>query len=395
MLAVTCWSLSGCWLFGANKPAEDGGKGTASNAAGAADGDDDVDASALATPGDFPDIAAWLGTSPNDLAPAFLAGTTRKTSKDEVMSSLKGLSVVKPPDWSEDVVFVELAPEDRDAYPGLHRARLSFHRDKETNEHQPYSVDIYFSRNIKFEPALRAYLLHHMAVRYGEVEDPEDDHVIVTDRETMTQVSINTDVYGATVMEIDFPPEKLTGRRLRSVPAPEYPPLKKIAADDFAPPEGLPDGRKVLGLDPNRWAFAFLPEMTQRTTDEEAFAAIEEAGFRMVGRPGPQKYVKVRFVPKTPDVAPGVKLLVVAVERTEGRDERTLQWMTATMAPGPSRNPAWVDHMVALAEINFGTGDNPERSKEMSYVEENYVATTLSMKPSGMEIQLSAPVVPF
>ncbi len=393
MLAVTCCSLSGCWLFGANKPARDG-QATSTGSDGSTDTADGVDASALAAPEGLPDMG-WLGTSPNDWAPAFVAGTTRQTPKDDVMSALKNMSVVTPPDWNEDIVFVEIAPDGRDAYPGLHRARLSFHRDKETKQHQPYAATIHFSRSIKFEPALRAYLLHHMAVRYGEVDDPEDDHVIITDSETLTQVSINKDVHGATVMEIHFPREKLTGRRLRSVPAPEYPPLKKIAEDEFAPPEGLPDGRKVLGLDPNRWAFAFLPEMTTRTTDEEAFAAIEEAGFRMVGRPGPQKYVKVRFVPKTPDVAPGVKLLLVAVEQSEGSEQRTLQWITATMAPGPSRNPAWVDHMVALAELNFGTGDNPERSKEMSYVEDNFVGTTLSMKPSGMEIQLSPPVVPF
>jgi len=393
-MALTCGSLSGCWLFGVEAPAAAGSSAAASEGRSAEDGGD-VGAEALASPAGLPDLTKLLGTSPNDWSPTFLAGTTRRTSKDEVMAALDDMVIVETPDWSDDIVFLEVAPKNEGTHPGLHYAKISFHRDEDSGSHEPYSVTLHFKRAIKFEPALRTYLLHHMAVRYGVVEDPEDDHVIVTDPDTFTQVSINQDVYGATVMEIHFPDEAISGRRLRSVAAPSYPPVKTIDEAHYAPPDGAPDGRKVLGVDPARWGFAFLPPMTQSMTDEEAFAAVEAAGFRMVGRPGPQKYAKVRFVPKDPATAPGVKLLLVAVEKTGGRDTRTLQWITATMAPALSRNPAWVDHMLALAALNFGTGDNPERSKEMSFVENDYVAANFSMKPSGMQIQVVPPVIPF
>lgn len=47
--------------------------------------------------------------------------------------------------------------------------------------------------------------------------------------------------------------------------------------------------------------------------------------------------------------------------------------------------------MLALAELDFGSGDNPERGKAMTFTEDQSVA----MKPSGMEIQLTPPVIPF
>lgn len=66
----------------------------------------------------------------------------------------------------------------------------------------------------------------------------------------------------------------------------------------YAPPDGLPDLRPIVGLDPNHWAPAFMPAFTQQVTREEVVEKMA-ADFERVD--ANDKETLVTMVPKEPE----------------------------------------------------------------------------------------------
>lgn len=390
-------TLSGCFLFPQNQPSsgaravtpKSGDEPGAASAVAAA-----PDREVFAPPEGLPDLRPLFGLDPNQWTLAFLPDVTRQSAMDDVLATMSDMEIVDR-DLEGEFPRVKVIPKNAESYPGLSWAEVGFHRDKKQGgEAKAYDVSVHFKRRFRFEPAMRQYVLHLTHFNFGAIEDPAKDIITIMGPD-YTSVQVTKDIHGGVELKVSFAKAPLSGRRGPSLSTPTYAPIETFDEADYAPPEGMPDGRKVLGLDPDHWAPAFLPLLVEGTPEKDTIAAIEEAGFTMAGRPRPGDSAFIKFVPKTKDAAPGVKLLtayVVEDEKWEGRGLRNLE---LEMMPGLNRQQPYVDHLVALAQLNFA-GAKPEEVDEiMTFSTDAFTQFQLSNHRSGLTLRFDAPPFRF
>jgi len=392
-----CTFLSGCFLFpqGQPRPGQSPASPTSDGRAstnGTGSSSASIDRETFAPPEGLPDLRPLFGLDPNQWTFAFIPGVTRRSTADDILETLRGVKVAKR-ETRDDFTWVKVIPEDAESYPGLSWAELGFKKD-ETGASRAYDVTIHFKRRYRFEPALRTYVQHLTRLNFGRIRKPDDDiQTIIGPESAMAQVSKAHD--GELRIKLTFPKKSLFGRSAPALTKPTYAAVRTIDEADYAPPEGMPDGRKVLGLDPDHWAPAFLPVMVKGTPEAEVISTIEEAGFALRGRPKPGDSAFLQFVSKQKDVAPGVKLLTAYVVEDDEWEGRGLRSLELEMAPGLNRQQAYVDHLVSLVQLNFAGAEPEEVDDIMSVNTDDFTSFQLANHPRKLTLRFDAPPFPL
>lgn len=394
-------SLSACWLIpGSTPPNGSGavtpksgdpnrGNGASSEATAVA-----PDREVFAPPEGLPDLRPLFGLDPNHWTLGFLPGVTRQTAMADVLAAMGDMDIVER-DLDGEFPRVKVIAKDPATYPGLSWAEVGFHRDEDQGgEAKAYDVTVHFKRRYRFEPAMRQYVLHLTRFNFGAIEDPSKDIITIMGPD-YTSVQVTKDIHGGVELKVSLAKAPLSGRRAPSLTKPDYAAVQTFDAADYAPPEGMPDGREVIGLDPDHWAPAFLPLLPEGTSEKDAIAAVEEAGFALRGRPRPGDSAFIKFVPKTKDAAPGVKLLTLYVVEDEKWEGRGLRNIELEMMPGLNRKQAYVDHLVALAQLNFADAEPEEVDEIMTFSTDGFTQFQLSNQRSGLSLRFDAPPFRF
>jgi hypothetical protein len=379
---VLCSALlvaaAGCGWFGGGKSSA--AKDPSGSASSGGDAPSGVDEAAYAPPGGLPDMRPIVGLDGNHWAPAFMPAVTQQSSMKEVLGALDDLEEVKRTDG--DIIFVTLVPKDRKALAGLQSVELSFHKGDD-GEHRAYSVKLAFERSIRYQPAFHEYLVHLCRLNYGPISDEKAKEEIITILGDDGGVQLTNQ--SGVALDIQFPDERGAGKGAPS-PAPKYSDVKTIDEDDFAPPEGMPDARLVMGVDPDHWAPAFLPRVFQGHPEEKALALFED-DFKMVGKPKKGDSAFVTFVPKDKKKLPGVRKVQIYLTEDEAWDGRGLRSIEIELDPKLTKSKDYFAYLVKLGEANYGD-EEPEEASDgiVTWGGDNSAMAQLSK--SGIDITL-------
>ncbi len=325
-LVASLFSTGGCWLVVPEMPAEE------------------ESAEVYAPPQGLPDLRPLLGLDPNHWAPAFMPALSQAHSMEQVLNDLPNLEVVET--YRSDSVLVDLVPKNPGELEGLRSVQLFFHSNTVSGPQRLGSAELMFSRNCRYEPAFRQYLVHVLrkSFAYISAKEAEQKHAVISGEDgASVQLLDGSDGVG---LKITFPREITAGRFVSEYRSkrPTYTTLLAKSEQDFVPPTGTPDARPLIGLNRDQWAPAFGPAFTRRNTYTELASALSDFELQE------KQNGSATFVPKLANKFPQVNKVLVRFQ-TDSTEEfvEGIDLVLTTTQLDP-----YFDHLATLAQYTFG-----------------------------------------
>lgn len=255
---------------------------------------------------------------------------------------------------------------------------LSFMENKDDGNVYAYSVELTFSRSIRFEPVFKTYLIHLCRLNFGPIgEDKAKDDNINVFGDSSASMSISSGASFGASLKVTFPRQPVRSQGAPSTTKPSYGELTVLKEADFPAPEGKPDVVKWLGLDRDHWGPAFLPALKQGMREEKTLALFE-ADWKMVRKPKKGDSAFVKFKPKAKDKYPGITLVEVYLTTDDSWEGRRLRSMTIEMDRRLLEDEAYFAYLTKLGEANFGDGEPEDPDEIMTWIGDHSEMAQLS-----------------